>query len=107
LAERAELEHNLRRQERWTVGVEETSIEETQVWCFGERVLLGLDNARDHRNAQAWGSIDHHAGAVAVERFSREGHASAAGRDHVLQDHSHTRRGIRFAYLPPIGHRPF
>ena len=78
LAERAELEHNLQRQERWTVGVKETSLEETQVWRFGERVLLELDNARDHRNAQAWGSIDHHAGAVAVERLSREGHASTA-----------------------------
>jgi hypothetical protein len=107
LAERAELEHNLRRQERWTVRVEETSLEETEFWRFGERVLLGLDNSRDHRNAQAWGRIDHHAGAIAVDRLSCEGHASAARWDHVLQDHSHTRRNIRLAYLLPIGHRTF
>jgi hypothetical protein len=107
LAERAELEHNLQRQERWTVGVEEASLEETQLWRFGERILLGLDHPRDNRNAQARGSINHHAGAIAVERLSREGHASAARWDHVLQDYSHTRRGICLAYLPPIAHRPF
>jgi hypothetical protein len=107
LAERAELEHNLRRQEWWTIRVEEASLEETQLWRFGERILLGLDNARDNRNAQARGSIDYHAGAVAVERLSREGHASAVRWDHVLQDDGHTRRGIRLAYLSPISHRPF
>src|SRR5262249_51135389 len=106
LAERAELEHNLRRQEGWAIGVEETGLEETQVWHFGERILLGLDNPRDHRKAQARGSIDYHAGAVAVQRLSREGHTSAARRDHVLQDHSHTRRSPRVAHLAPIGHRP-
>ena len=36
-------------------GVKETSLEETQVWRFGERVLLRLDNARDHRNAPGLG----------------------------------------------------
>jgi len=51
LAECAELEHDLRRQERWTIGVEEAGFEETQVWCFGERIVLGLDNPRDYRNA--------------------------------------------------------
>jgi hypothetical protein len=107
LAERAKLEHNLWRQERWTVRVEEAGLDETQVWCFSERILLGLDNARDHCNAQARGGIDHHAGAVAVEWLSREGHASTARWDHVLQDDSHMRRGIRLAYLPPIAHRPF
>jgi hypothetical protein len=53
LAERAELEHNLQRQEWWTVGVEETGLEETQVWRFSECILLRLDNSRDNRNAQA------------------------------------------------------
>jgi hypothetical protein len=107
LAERTELEHHLRRQERWTVGVEEAGLEETQAWCVGERILLGLDNPRDHRHAQTRGSIDHHAGAIAMERLSREGHASAARWDHVLQDNGHTRRGIRLPYLSPIGHRSF
>jgi len=51
LAERAELEHDLRRQEWRAVRVEETGLEETQVWCFGECILLGLDNSRDNRNA--------------------------------------------------------
>src|SRR5262249_11866676 len=107
LAERAELEHNLWRQERCTVRVEEAGLEETQNWYFGEGILLGLDNPRDHCDTQARGSIDHHAGAVAVERLSREGHASAARWDHVLQDHGHTRCGIRVSHLLPIGHRPF
>jgi hypothetical protein len=53
LAERAELEYDLRRQERWAIGVEKTSLEETQVWRFGERILLGLHNPRDHRKTQA------------------------------------------------------
>jgi hypothetical protein len=85
--------------------LEEAGLEETQVWHFGERILLGLDNSRDHRNAQAWSSIDHHTGAVAVEWLSREGHASAARWDHVLQDHGHTRRSVRLAHLAPIGYR--
>jgi hypothetical protein len=107
LAERAELEHDSRRQERWITGVEEARLEETQSWGFGERILLGLDNSRDHGNTKARGSIDHHAGAVTVEWLSREGHASAARWDHVLQDDSHTRRGIRLAQLLPVGHRSF
>src|SRR5215831_3516246 len=107
LAERTELEHDLWRQERWTVGMEETGLEEMQVWCFGERIVLRLDNPRDHRNAQARGSIDHQTSAVAVQRLSREGHPSATRRNHVLQDDGHTRRGIRVAHLVPIGYGPF
>jgi hypothetical protein len=86
--------------------VEETGLEETQVWRFSERILLGLDNPGDHRHAQARGRIDYHAGAIAMERLSREGYPSAARWDHVLQNDSHTRRGIRLAHLPPIGHCP-
>src|SRR5262249_41217163 len=51
LAERTELEHDLWWQERWTVGVKEAGLEETQVGCFCKRIVFGLDNPRDHRNA--------------------------------------------------------
>jgi hypothetical protein len=87
--------------------MQEARLEETQVWRFGERILLGLHNPRDDSDAQARGGIDHHAGAITVQWLSREGHASTARWDHVLQDNGHTRRGICLAHLLPIGHCTF
>ena len=98
------MEHHLRLEKRCAVGMEEAGLEKVQVWRFRERVLFGLYDPRDHRNAQAWSGMDHHAGTIAVHRLSRERHASAARWDHVLQDNGHTGHGIRLAHVLPIGH---
>jgi hypothetical protein len=92
--------------EQWcAIGMEEAGLERAQVWRFREHILFGLHDPRDHRNAQAWSGMDHHAGTIAVYRLSRERHASALRWDHVLQNHCHTGQGIRLAYLLPIRHR--
>jgi hypothetical protein len=99
------MEHHLRLEQRRAVGMEETCLEQAQIWRFRERILFGLHNARNHGNAQACSGMDHHTGTIVVHRLSRERHASTARWNHVLQNDGHTGYGIRLAHLLPIRYR--
>ena len=57
---------------------------------FGQEVLFGFYYARHDRDPKSRRRVNHHAGAVTAHGLGREGHASAVGWHHGLDNHGHT-----------------